>query len=113
MNEYEWHIEVRDRPARFVTDIYIFRRGSSGKTIVYRDLDVETEHDHATTEIPPTLSVPSMMLPLIYEGFTKKGIKAPEQSFIAGKLEATENHLDDLRHLLKLDERIITNEQAS
>jgi len=40
-------------------------------------------------------------VPLL-EAIVSKGIKAPDQNFIEGKLTATEAHLKDLRYLLKL-----------
>ncbi len=42
-------------------------------------------------------------LKAIAEGLARLNVKAPEQSFIEGKLEATERHMKDLRMLLKLE----------
>lgn len=42
------------------------------------------------------------------EALEKQGIKPKHQAFLEGELDATKHHLDDLRHLLKLDERIET-----
>ncbi len=52
--------------------------------------------------VAPTLKLPESALPAILKGLAEFGVKVPDESFRAGKLEATENHLRDLRHLLKL-----------
>ncbi len=46
------------------------------------------------------------MLQALADELAKKGIK-PQQGYLEGKLEAMENHLDDCRHLLKLDQQVI------
>ena len=39
---------------------------------------------------------------LLVEALDTRGIKAPAQSFVEGKLQATENHLEDMRKLMKV-----------
>ncbi len=42
------------------------------------------------------------MLQVLTDEIARHGIK-PQKGYLEGKLEAMENHLDDCRHLLKLD----------
>ena len=101
----DWEIKLKDRPAQYFTDIFIFRRGSNNKTILYGIKDdsiVEEKEFDLGESVPPTITIPTDLVPILLVAITKKGIKMPEESFTKGKLEATENHLGDLRKLLKL-----------
>lgn len=105
MNE-NWRIEVQDRPAQLLTDIWIFRRGDNNKVVVWRNLGddamEETEYENGLAKLPATLTIPTDLKPVLLEALTRNGVKPPEQSFLKGKLEATEEHLRDMRTLLKL-----------
>lgn len=92
----------------FVTDIFIFRRGFNNETIVYTPKEggiVEEKAYKIGDNIQPSLTIEDFLLPLLMQAFEKKGIKVPEKSFLEGKLEAQEQYIGDLRHLLKLDKR--------
>jgi hypothetical protein len=102
----EWLIEIQDRPAMLLTDIWIYRRGFNGKVIVLYSLGEdkieEKEYDTGFSRLPATLTISTYLVPVLLAAIVSKGIKPPEQSFVQGKLEATELHLQDLRHLLKI-----------
>lgn len=50
-------------------------------------------------EKPSFILTPDMLSGLMAE-LTRKGIKPPAHSFVEGKLEATERHLEDMRALV-------------
>jgi hypothetical protein len=50
----------------------------------------------------PTDTAKQLLDAMVVE-FQKQGIQPKQQSYLEGKLEATEAHLEDCRHLLKLD----------
>jgi len=102
-----WRIEIQDRPAMFYSDIWIYRRGPDNKTILYRmdgqtDTATESTHEYGS-HLPATLTIETDLLPLLMEALTKKGVKPPAHSFVEGKLDATERHLQDMRKMLKLN----------
>lgn len=105
----EWRIKINERPAQLITDIWIFRRGAKGGEIILwtpKEGDVVEEKSFGYGDsIPPTLTLNTNLLPLLMEALRDNGVKLPDESFTKGKLEATENHLRDLRQLLKLKEK--------
>lgn len=106
MIDQNWQIEIRDRPAQMLTDIWIFRKDFDNKLILYvskgKDGMQEKKYNTGEVRVPATLIIPTDLVPILLEAITSKGIKPPEESFVKGKLEATENHLGDLRKMLKL-----------
>lgn len=104
-----WKIEVRQRPHMFLTDIWIFRRGNNNKVVVWlphRDaagqIIEEKEYDYGMVDLPASLTLPSDLVPNLLAAIIENGVKPPEQQYTAGKLEAVQAHLGDLRQLLKL-----------
>lgn len=105
----DWTIRLREIPGRFDLELWIFRRanGGSGTEVYYGD----------TTEVFPSgvdVRRPSMVLsPFLLQALmgalSEKGITPDTDSFVKGKLEATEGHLQDLRHLLKLPIEYVIN----
>lgn len=53
----------------------------------------------------PSLYIPRDVLPQLLAALTEQGIKMPSEHKVAGLYEAQSKHLDDLRHLLKLDKK--------
>src|SRR3990167_6191737 len=102
MNE-EWKIELRKRPAQMVTDIWIFRRNIKGiiSYIPHNGYIAEEKEFDANSKIPPSIVLPDEFILALFQAIRTTGIKLPDESFTKGKLDATQNHLKDLRHLLK------------
>lgn len=92
-----WNIEIVDVGYKLAKDIYIFRQSSGGKTEMLGGKIVE--FGEANPE--PTLSLTNEQLRKLAEAINKQGIN-PQKEYVEGKLEATENHLQDMRKLLKL-----------
>lgn len=99
-----FQIKIQDRPSQFLIDIFIFRRTHDNKIVIYGYSNMEDTIREktflATDAIPPTLTIPTNLLPILLEAITKQGVKPPEQSFVNGKLEATTAHLEDMRKLV-------------
>lgn len=102
----DWKITVQNRPAEFLTDIWIYRRGPNNDTIIYRsrgrDIAEEETVTAGSASLPASFTIPTDLLPVLLQALISKGVENPEESFVQGKLVATENHLKDLRQLLKL-----------
>lgn len=104
MND-NWEVHIEYRPASMNTFIYVSRR-IAPETIEFLIKGGESARTIKTGE--PILDevyfakyFDDYIGSLIVEALDKKGVKSPSQSFIAGKLEATESHLQDLRKLNK------------
>ena len=100
----DWRIHIEYRPGDMRTYVYAMRRldneqmqflTKGGKQMVTKKPDspddgelylLAVEDDH--------------ILSLLLEALDKRGIKAPAQSYIEGKLEAKTEHLEDLRKLI-------------
>lgn len=93
----EWIIKIVDVGYKTEKDIYIFKRTFDGKTQML-DGSVLNQSQEL---IKPTISLTDEQLEKLVNEITKKGI-SPQKEYIQGKLEATENHLKDVRTLLKL-----------
>lgn len=99
----DWQVHVEYRPGIMSTFIYVSRRrgevvefitkgGDEFRTLKNGDVAVEDIY-YGRFEDP-------LVGQLLVEALDKHGVKAPAQSFIAGKLEATEAHLEDVRKLV-------------
>lgn len=93
----DWKIKIIDVGYKLEKDIYIFRRTFDGKIEM---LDGEIV-DSGLIPKKPTMSLTDDQLRVFAEAINQQGIN-PQKEFIEGKLEATENHLKDMRKLLKL-----------
>lgn len=60
-------------------------------------------------EMKPTMVLSPFMLKALMGALSEKGITPDTDSFIKGKLEATEEHLADVRYLLKLPAQHVIN----
>lgn len=52
----------------------------------------------------PTLNLFPEMLPTLMKALAEHGVRVSEQSFIEGNLEATKEHLSDMRKLVFLEQ---------
>ena len=88
-NMDDWKIKIQDRPAQYLTDIFIYRCGFDNKIIIWdfkgKDTVEEKGYD-ISDSIPATLTIPSSMLSGLLEAIIGKGIKPPEETFLKGKL---------------------------
>lgn len=97
----DWNVQVIDVPASFEKHVYIFVKGANGTQILQPDL--QTVVTLTEGEVPqPTLKISGFLLHALVDELTRKGYRPSHESNIAGKLERTDAHLQDLRHLLKL-----------
>lgn len=100
-----WRIEAKERVYQTLTDIFIFRHGLDGQidVLIPKGTDsVEEKSLPSDAVIPPALTIHSHLAPLLMDALKRNGTKLPDESYTAGKLQATESHLKDLRQLLKL-----------
>lgn len=99
-----WRIHIEYRPSDMRTYVYVMRKthnsnqefltkgGAEAVVIAEGSLKTEDIHFMAVAD--------DHILSLLIEAFDKRGIKAPAQSYIEGKLEAKTEHLEDLRKLI-------------
>lgn len=110
MDNYAWRVSVEYRPGVAATFIYVGRKVTpntreflvkGGEEVV--TIDPTTAQQ--TEEVYFARFEDDHIGSLIVEALDKRGIKAPSQSYIEGKYEATSDHLKDLRKLIpKLEE---------
>lgn len=98
---YEWQVKILDRGYTFTHDVYIWRKGMGNQIQqVTGNNTIETSEDGEVKE--PTLRLDREQLVAFAQALNDLKIN-PKKEFIEGKLEATENHLQDMRKLLKLN----------
>lgn len=93
----EWNIKIVDVGYKLEKDIYIFRRNFNNEVVMLSGEIL----NKGVTPTQPTLSLTNEQLRKLAEAINNEGIN-PQKEFVEGKLEATENHLKDMRTLLKL-----------
>ena len=92
-------IRIVDPGYKLQSDIYIYFHIGDKIGILQGDTVVTLEHGAAIPK--PTLSLDRESLQALSDALNDKGFK-PKEGFLEGKLNATENHLKDMRTLLKL-----------
>jgi len=109
MNNNQWKVGINTLQNTFSANVYIYRTGpgwfeyleiKSPDAIIHR----EKYEKGAISPIKPTFScVPEDALN-IAKGFVEyansQGFKNGDETFVKGKLEATEHHLEDMRSLV-------------
>ena len=78
----------------------------NGEIAIARPMQLEMEIVKEGDPIAPTLVIPrrwaGQFLQAMAEALDQQGVKTDKDAKIAGTLEATRFHLEDLRYLLKL-----------
>lgn len=109
MNNEQWEVRINNFEHTFNSQVFIYR--FVGKTIQYLEIkspevivhSEQYEYGSAQT-IKPTLVCPQDEALNIAKGFVayanSQGFKNGSETFVKGKLEATEKHLDDMRNLV-------------
>jgi hypothetical protein len=104
MDQYNWKIQVDQIPGRLAKRIWVFRPKHTGEVeVLQSDFEKITTYPgqyHSKENIEPTVVIEEDLLRLLVDACIN--IKPAERQYTEGKLEATESHLEDLRHLLKL-----------
>jgi hypothetical protein len=108
MNGINWKIQIHENPASFLLDIFLFDRGEGpgSKVLVLQANGEVKEHDpQSGVMAEPTFKADREALAELARAINNFGIALPDQSFVAGELKATKEHLVDLRTLLKLNNK--------
>lgn len=95
----DWEVKIQEQPGGIHFNVFMFR-------MVGEDIEVMNSKDTVTRikkgdPVEPSFLMHRSQLKAMAEGLHAMGIN-PEKEYIAGKLEATESHLADMRSLLKL-----------
>jgi hypothetical protein len=101
----DWQVFIEYRPGELRTFIYVARRIDSGvrQYLTQGGVVCVTVKDGEKTDNPDIHFIAvedEYVLSLIVEALDKRGVKAPAQSYIEGKYQATSEHLQDLRKLI-------------
>ena len=95
----EWEVNIYDNPALLGSEVFIFCNHGEKITYIGKDFIEHTVGRGAAIE--HTLILNDDQLRALADALSGKGID-PKKEYVAGKLEATEDHLRDLRQMLKL-----------
>lgn len=75
-----------------------------GKRFLAKPVNIIFEEMVEAGNVKPSIELPynvaDEFLQALMQALNNKGIKPPEQSFLAGKLEATDLHLEDMRNVV-------------
>ena len=100
----DWQVFVEYRPGMMSTFIYVSRRVTPGRVefLIKGGDEARTieQEDALKDEVYFARFEDEFIGRLIVEALDKRGIKAPAQSYTEGKLQATQEHLQDLRKLI-------------
>jgi len=97
-----WKVKIVDTGTSFLLDIYIYSRGINNVvSMVTSDGKVVSSIQEHGTRLEPTIRLERQQLQAFSNALNNMGIN-PQKEYIQGKLEATENHLQDMRTLLKI-----------
>lgn len=111
----EWRCFVEYRPGVMGTFLYVMQRLDTTHTrfLTKGGDEVLTVEDSAPTkkEVYFARFEDDYIGQLIVQALDKHGIKAPAQSFVEGKLEATEKHLEDMRSIVGHVKKINLSEE--
>lgn len=106
MEHKELHISISPRAGSFTDDVYIYSDAPNNQIAVMGIKDCEvytTLYERGRTDIPPTFTADSRAVRMIAQAFVdnakKLGATEPTKEYAAGKLEATELHLADMRRI--------------
>lgn len=105
MNNGELEVIIQDNPIGFDAEVYIIRRVENGTQVFKVNEDGELEGDGVVPpggakSVLPTVRLPKPLLQSFFDALQKQGMKPTSQSFVEGKLVATEEHLKDMRALV-------------
>jgi len=96
----DWKIQILELPGQCAMAVHIWRRSLSGNIeSMTKDGLLVVYEGQGPSE--PLLKLLPEQLQAFADALNKKGYK-PEKGLLEGKLERTDNHLKDMRALLKL-----------
>lgn len=95
----DWQVKISENPGFVGINVFIFRNRFDNKVDVIQGDVINTVSEGEG--IKPTLILNHSQLQAFAEALNKIGIN-PTREYTEGKLEATQNHLADLRTMLKL-----------
>lgn len=97
-----WNIKIIEKGFSHMKDIYIYQEVPGGIEILNNDGPVTTATFFATgSALPekPSLTLDTQVLQALVDAVIHTGIK-PSESYTDGRLEATEEHLKDMRRIV-------------
>lgn len=108
----EIKVVIRDNPCSFDDDVYIMAKRPEGMQMFKVGDDGSLEEGvvippGGAKDVPPTMRLGKVVLQKLFTALQKSGMKPVEQSFVEGKLAATEEHLKDMRALVFEPKEII------
>lgn len=87
-------------------DLWITTEGYGGQKYVAKPVVLELEPLDMASHVEPTIkNLPAEFAEEMARALQEKGVKPPAVSYVEGKLESAEKHLEDLRTLLGLKEK--------
>lgn len=95
-----WNIRIRDCGYKSTREVYIYRRGINGQ-IEYLQGDgiIKCFSEGSAIDVKPVIELTPEMMQALSDELSSIGYK-PQKGFLEGKIQATENHLDDMRKLV-------------
>ncbi len=101
-NQGEWIVKIYENPHSGKFEFYIFGNRAYGD-VINQAVDLKTEEFQILkegVERVPTMKMTQSMMQSLFEALHDYGLKPVEQSFLEGKLGATEKHLEDMRKIV-------------
>ncbi len=99
----EWQISIKEDFSWDVS-VYIFRHVIEGTEMLKVGKNGSLEYGAiiphgGSKDVKPTFQLPPETLQSLFDALQKRGMKPSDQSFVEGKLQATEKHLEDMRKI--------------
>jgi len=110
-----WKVKIKADDMTLNYSVWIWQEINSGKIeVLYLPDEVKTFE--RGVDVLPSFKLPEGVLQPFLKALSELNIKLPEESFVKGKLKATEYHLEDLRKMLNLSipstERLLSEKKT-
>jgi len=118
MNFEKFRVRVQKNLASNVMDVWILQDRPDGlyiaEPIIKNPSDVKMrQHEEGVISLEPTMRISHFILQELVNELLSIGYTPEREAKNEGKLEAMGNHLQDLRHLLKLPKEVKNERQKS
>lgn len=98
-----WKVKIIDKGYTTIYDIFIYCKGFGNKiNLVQKGGEILESFEDGVVQ-DPSVRLDREQLQAFANALNEMGIN-PQKEYVQGKLEATENHLKDMRKLLKLSD---------
>lgn len=103
-------VHISHSPGSYALRVYFVARVGNEPYVI--DANGNQHRVEPGSDTPPTFTIEPHDINVLVKALHDFGARLPDEGKVAGKLEATERHLEDLRFLAGLPPHQTTNEES-